>query len=250
VPVACDRWTVWTVSIALLSGQSVAMAATVSIEEDVPIVGGTAAFAQSLGISPPPDAPRFIAELVRLIYNVPEGKTPDVDAKVQNLAARLELARKFQTSLAAIQPADGAITLAMAEQKGPRDRLQSLLELIGLKLRETNKRYFVEQTDHKQSAQRVWLLEALGIDLDQLQMQLNAGQAPSSRTHWSPQDIHFDAEVIVHQLVTQTRDALPLDLRIRTCQRGRKVFSPPRRGFRCCELQRLASWNRRETDRT
>ena len=91
------------------------------------------------GISRPPDAPRFIQELTRLTYNIPEGKSADVDVKVERLTAYLELLRKFQSALAATQGPGGGLTLSAASQKSYRSSLNDLFDLIGLKLRE-NKR--------------------------------------------------------------------------------------------------------------
>ena len=54
------------------------MAATVS--EDVPLPGGTAAFAQMLGIDPVPERARFVYEIARLLYNTPEGRKPGAEA--------------------------------------------------------------------------------------------------------------------------------------------------------------------------
>jgi len=171
--------TVWSAvvcscAITVLSGQS-ASAAIVS--EDVPIVGGTAAFAQALGISPPPDAPRFVSELTRLLYNIPEGKNPELDAKVQRLTTYLELVRQFQTSLAAATRPDGSLALEMARQKGDRDRLKGFFDTIGLRLREKNRIYSVERTGNKEAAERVRLLKALGVELDTLQARLNRGES-------------------------------------------------------------------------
>jgi hypothetical protein len=161
-------------SIILVGAQAAVEAA---VSEDVPIVGGAAAFAQSLGISPPPDAPRFVGELTRLLYNIPEGRNAELDAKVQKLTTYLELVRTFRASLAAVQPKDGGIALAMARQKYDRDRLKEFFETIGLKLREKNRRYSVERTNNKEAAERVRLLKTLGVDLDQLQTRLNNGES-------------------------------------------------------------------------
>lgn len=171
-------WSIWSAvgvcAVVVLGGQA-AMAATIS--EDVPIVGGTAAFAQALGITPPPDAPRFVGELTRLLYNIPEGKNPELDAKVQRLTTYLELVRSFQTSLAAAARRDGSIALEMARQKGDRDRLKGFFETIGLRLREKNRSYSVERTNNKEAAERVRLLKALGVQLDTLQDRLNRGES-------------------------------------------------------------------------
>jgi hypothetical protein len=169
------RRCIWpAVAVFLLGGQT-AFAATLS--EDVPIVGGSAAFAQALGISPPPDAPRFVGELTRLLYNVPEGRNPELDAKVQRLTTYLELVRQFQASLAAAARSDGSLALEMARQKGDRDRLKGFFDTIGLRLREKNRTYSVERTSNKEAAERVRLLKALGVELDTLQTRLNGGES-------------------------------------------------------------------------
>ena len=170
-------WSVWSAvgvcAVFVLGGR----AAAATIAEDVPIVGGTAAFAQALGISPPPDAPRFVSELTRLLYNIPEGRNPELDAKVQRLTTYLELVRSFQSALAAAARPDGSIALEMARQKGDRDRLKSFFETIGLRLREKNRSYSVERTNNKEAAERVRLLKMLGIELDTLQAKLNRGES-------------------------------------------------------------------------
>jgi hypothetical protein len=53
--------------------------------EDVPVPGGTAAFAQSFGIDPVPDRSRFLYEMIRLLYNAPEGRRPAAEAYLQSL---------------------------------------------------------------------------------------------------------------------------------------------------------------------
>jgi hypothetical protein len=55
-------------------------AAAGAVSEDVPLPGGTAALAQALGIDPVPDRGRFVYEITRLLYNVPEGRKPSADA--------------------------------------------------------------------------------------------------------------------------------------------------------------------------
>ena len=54
--------------------------ARAAVTEDVPLPGGTAALAQSLGIDPVPDRGRFMYELTRLLYNTPEGRRPSADS--------------------------------------------------------------------------------------------------------------------------------------------------------------------------
>ena len=154
-----------------------ATAAAEPVVTDVPILGGVQAFAASVGVTPAPDAPRFIPEMVRLMYDVPEGKSDAVDAKVQQLVAHLELVRSFQELLVAAQSSDGTLILADARQRPRRDRLSKLLEFVGLRLREQRRMYSVERVSRKDAARRVKFLKSLGIDLDQLQSELNAGRA-------------------------------------------------------------------------
>jgi len=150
----------------MLSAQALTM--------EVPIVGGTAATARSLGIESVPERPRFLAELVRVIYDGREGKSAEVDAKLARLARHRDVTERFESALAAVQPRTGGISLVMASSKDDRGRLKDFLDLVGLKLREKNKTFTVERTDNKQAADRVRLLSGLGIDLARLATGLNA----------------------------------------------------------------------------
>jgi len=66
-------------------------AAATIVSEDVPLPGGTAAFAHALGIDPVPERGRFVYEIARLLYNAPEGRKPSADAFL--LAAHQAAAR-------------------------------------------------------------------------------------------------------------------------------------------------------------
>jgi hypothetical protein len=68
--------------LALFAVSAPAAAATVAVE-DVPVPGGSAALARSLGIDPAPDRGRFIYEITRLIYDNPEGRRPEADRYLQ-----------------------------------------------------------------------------------------------------------------------------------------------------------------------
>jgi len=61
------------------------------VSEDVPVPGGTAAFAQAFGIDPTPDRSRYVYEILRLLYNAPEGRRPIAEGYLQSL--RQSLAR-------------------------------------------------------------------------------------------------------------------------------------------------------------
>ena len=66
-------------------------AAAAAVSEDVPVPGGSVALAQTLGIDPAPDRGRFVYEIIRLLYNAPEGRKPSADAYL--VAARQAAAR-------------------------------------------------------------------------------------------------------------------------------------------------------------
>ncbi len=152
-----------------------AAAATLPYSEDVPIVGGSTALARALGIDPAPDRARFVAELARIVYDTPEGKSAQSDELLRRLSRHLDIVGRFQDSLAAVQPPGAGIVLSMAAGKNDRNRLRDFLDLLGLKLREKDRHFTVERTDSKQGAERVRLLADLGIDLAQLATRLNGG---------------------------------------------------------------------------
>ena len=155
---------------------AVAGAATLPDSEDVPVVGGRVALARSLGIDPVPDRPRFVAELARIVYNTPEGKSAATDELLGRISRHLDVVERFQTFLATVEPQGGGIALSMAARTSDRGRLKDFLDLVGLKLQEKNKRLSVERTNSKQGADRLRLLTDLGVDLAQLATRLNQGE--------------------------------------------------------------------------
>jgi len=70
-------------------------AAAAVVSEDVPVPGGTAALAQSLGIEQTPDRGRFMYEVTRLLYNTPEGRRPTADAFLQAVHQALARGRRL-----------------------------------------------------------------------------------------------------------------------------------------------------------
>lgn len=166
-----------TVLGLLLAARCSAFAASLPNSEDVPIVGGHAAVARALSLDPAPERARFVAELVRTVYDTPAGKNRETDTKLAVLSKHLELVSRLQASLTAVQPAGRAIALSSAANKAERDRLKAFLDVAGLKLREKNRTFTVEATTDKQAAERVKMLHDLGIDLAQLSGRLNRGES-------------------------------------------------------------------------
>src|SRR5439155_4251366 len=92
------------------------------VAEEVPIVGGTAATARALGVDVVPDRPRFLAELVRVIYDAREGKSVETDAKLARLANHRTVTERFQSAIAGMVTT--AVSLNMASTRNERTRLE------------------------------------------------------------------------------------------------------------------------------
>lgn len=78
----CVRWL-----LATLIGvfPTAPLNAATAVAEDVPVPGGTASIARAVGIDPTPERGRFVYEMARLFYNVPEGRKPTAEAFLQTL---------------------------------------------------------------------------------------------------------------------------------------------------------------------
>ena len=61
------------------------------LSEDIPVVGGTTATVRALGVDVVPDRPRFLGELVRVIYDAQEGRNAQIDAKLARLATHRQV---------------------------------------------------------------------------------------------------------------------------------------------------------------
>ena len=59
------------------------------LSEDVPIPGGTAALSRALGLDAAPEPARFITQLIRLIYDTPDGTNSATDALLRKLTSSL-----------------------------------------------------------------------------------------------------------------------------------------------------------------
>ena len=88
------RLIILAVVVALLHIR--AATAAVATSEDVPLPGGTASLAQALGIDPVPDRGRFVYEVVRLLYNAPEGRKPATELFLQTLRTPMGKARRAE----------------------------------------------------------------------------------------------------------------------------------------------------------
>ena len=60
-------------------------AAALDVSEDVPVPGGINTVVRILGIDETPDRGRFVSELTRLVYGLPDRRTTSIDAIVQRI---------------------------------------------------------------------------------------------------------------------------------------------------------------------
>ena len=124
----------------VFTGSSVATAAD-SVVENVSLPGGIAGIAGALGLEPSIDRARAMPELARLIYSVREGVNDTVDARLQDLEAYLDTVSRFQSSLDRLGASTRGISLQNAADRNERRRLEDFLDLIGLRLRQKNRRF-------------------------------------------------------------------------------------------------------------
>jgi hypothetical protein len=86
-PLACCRLLLLNALVLLVATP----VSAVTVSEDVPVPGGSAALVQSLGFDAAPDRGRFMYEITRLLYNSPEPRKASADAYLA--AARQAAAR-------------------------------------------------------------------------------------------------------------------------------------------------------------
>src|SRR5919106_486563 len=72
-------------------------AAAATAFQDLPIPGGTAALARTLGVEPVPERGRFIAELTRLVYDI-EARNPSAAAFLQAIRLKARAAEERSRS--------------------------------------------------------------------------------------------------------------------------------------------------------
>ncbi len=160
--------------VLILAAPSAASATDVT--ENVPLPGGTKALAHVLGIEPAPEPARAVSEFARLLHGVPHGANARVDERSARLLEHGSVVARFQNALAALQPATGGLSLKMATaSKNDRKRLQGLLELVGLRLREQKKQFRVERDRNRAATERATSVADVGVDLDDVVARLNAG---------------------------------------------------------------------------
>jgi len=131
--------------------------------------------ARVLGLEPSIDRARAAAEFARLIHSVGEGTNAENDSRLRDLDAYLTTVTQFQSSLDRLDAGTRGISLDKAGDGDERRRLESFLDLIGLRLRRKNRTYVVESRADKEAAERAALLTSIGMNLTDVASRLNAG---------------------------------------------------------------------------
>jgi hypothetical protein len=168
----CARYGAAILAVGLLTPAPPVSADTV---QAVPILGGTAALARSLGLETVPDPERFIAELSRVVYAVPEGESPDADAQVRLLVRRLRFLAQVKSGLDVLQQGTSGLTLERTSLKPYRERLDDWLNSIGLRLRKQQNTFTVEPDGSDDASERIQILHDVGVDVEALRERLNRG---------------------------------------------------------------------------
>ncbi|MBE3134183.1 MAG: hypothetical protein IMZ55_11960, partial [Acidobacteria bacterium] len=147
--------------------------------QDLALPGGVAGLSKALGIELPVPRARVMLEAIRITHPFAYGVRPDVSERQDRLSTYFFVLRQFQNAWAALPLSDGRISLKVAENKQGRQRLQDVLDVIGLKLREQKRVYAIERTtDRRAESRRQWLGLA-GVDLETFEKDLAAGRPAS-----------------------------------------------------------------------
>jgi hypothetical protein len=140
------------------------------MSEDIPVPGGIDALAGAAGFRETPDRARFVAELTRLLFELPP-RERDPPSPGARLSTHLYAASRFQRALAALPKK--TLSLADAEDGATRRAMAEVLAVLGLRLRERRGILTVESNGDRDAAQRVGSLVSLGVDVAGLADTLN-----------------------------------------------------------------------------
>ena len=130
------------------------------MSENIPVPGGIDALASAAGLRETPDRARFVAELTRLLFELPVRERVPTSPGAR-LAVPLNAAVLFQRAIAALPKK--TLSLADAEDSGTRRAMTELLAVLGLRFRERRGVLTVESNGDHDAAQRVGSLVALGL---------------------------------------------------------------------------------------
>src|SRR4026208_2067091 len=101
-------------ALAICVAVAAAMPAAPAGTNEMPGPGGTVAMARALGIETAPERPRFLTEIVRIVYDTQESKTAETETKLAVLAGYVDAINRLQAALAAFPRAASGFARASA----------------------------------------------------------------------------------------------------------------------------------------
>ena len=124
-----------SVLVYVLVALSLSDLALAQIRQEIPIPGSTQSVARVLGLEPAPERSRFMLEVIRALYDQPGNVSPEADQKLETLYGYLDSVTALESAMKEYRGGQPELSLDGAADKRTREKLESWLELLGLKLR-------------------------------------------------------------------------------------------------------------------
>lgn len=138
------------------------------------VPGGAAALLKTAGLDDALPRTRALREVIRVLYETPEGVNEKSDERRRNVIAYLESISAFER--VAVTPGQSAPGIRQADDKNTRRRLEAIAEAIGCKLERESKVYRMTLESGSRQDRRREHLRLAGFDVDAALKTLNAGQ--------------------------------------------------------------------------
>ena len=149
------------------------------LRQEILVPGSTASLARVLGLDPAPERSRFMLEIIRALYDQPEGVHSETDELLESLNDYLDSLTELEIASRRLPAGKAELLLTDVSDKEVRNELEKLLELLGLELRKRKGVYRVELDDGGHSKVRRKFLSEVGVDASAIARQLNAGAIAS-----------------------------------------------------------------------
>ena len=165
--------------VLVLAALSLTGLARAQIRQEILIPGSTESVARVLGLDPAPERSRFMLEVIRALYDQPENVSPEADKKLEALYGYLDSVTALESAIKEHRDGQPGLSFDDAADKHRRQKLEPVLELLGLKLVRRKNIYRVEIGSSKKAARRREALTEVGIDADSIARRLSAGETVS-----------------------------------------------------------------------
>ena len=162
--------------LAALSLSDLSIAQT---RHEILIPGSIKTVARVLGLEPAPERSCFMLEVIRALYDQPANVSDEADRKLEALYGYLDSVTALESALEEHHGGQTGLSLDGAADKQTREKLEPVLELLGLELRTRQEIYLVAVGISSQAARRREALAEVGIDADSIALRLSAGETVS-----------------------------------------------------------------------